>query len=154
MKSNQKILTTLNQVLTHKLTSINQYFLHARIYKNWGINSLNDACYKKSIEDMKLSDKVIERILFLEGLPNLQQLLPLAIGEHTEEMINCDLNFQSGQINTIRDAIAVCEQQRDYVSRELLDNILHEDEEHLDWLETQQYQINTIGIEKYIQAQL
>jgi len=154
MKGNTSVLTILNKVLTSELTSINQYFLHARMYKNWGINALNNKCYKKSILDMKQADKVIERILFLEGLPNLQQLAPLAIGEHTEEMIRCDLGFQTAQIAVVRNAITICEQQQDYVSREMLDTILNDEEEHLDWLETQQYQIDAMGIEKFIQAQL
>tara|TARA_R110002050_G_scaffold234139_3_gene370001 strand:+ start:435 stop:899 length:465 start_codon:yes stop_codon:yes gene_type:complete len=154
MKGNPTVLAILNKVLTSELTSINQYFLHARMYKNWGINALNSKCYKKSILDMKQADKVIERILFLEGLPNLQQLAPLAIGEHTQEMISCDTRFQTTQIDVVRNAIMVCEQEQDYVSREMLDAILNDEEEHLDWLETQQYQIDSIGIEKYIQAQL
>jgi bacterioferritin len=103
---------------------------------------------------MKQADKVIERILFLEGLPNLQQLAPLAIGEHTQEMIKCDSGFQIAQIAIVRNAITVCEQEHDYVSREMLDGILNDEEEHLDWLETQQYQIDAMGIEKFIQAQL
>jgi bacterioferritin len=154
MKGNATVLAILNKVLTSELTSINQYFLHARMYKNWGINVLNSKCYKKSILDMKQADKVIERILFLEGLPNLQQLSPLSIGEHTQEMIGCDVGFQTAQIAVVRKAITICEQAQDYVSREMLDTILNDEEEHLDWLETQQYQIDTIGIEKFIQAQL
>lgn len=154
MKGNPTVLAILNKVLTSELTSINQYFLHARMYKNWGINTLNSQCYKKSILDMKQADKVIERILFLEGLPNLQQLAPLAIGEHTQEMISCDTRFQTSQIDVVRNAITICEQEQDYVSRELLDSILNDEEEHLDWLETQQYQIDAMGIEKYLQAQL
>lgn len=154
MKGNSTVLAILNKVLTSELTSINQYFLHARMYKNWGINALNSKCYKKSILDMKQADKVIERILFLQGLPNLQQLAPLAIGEHTQEMINCDSGFQTAQIAIVRNAITVCEQEQDYVSREMLDGILNDEEEHLDWLETQQYKIDAMGIEKYIQAQL
>lgn len=154
MKGNQVVLAILNKVLTSELTSINQYFLHARMYKNWGINALNSKCYKKSILDMKQADKVIERILFLEGLPNLQQLAPLSIGQQTQEMISCDNAFQTAQIAVVRNAITVCEQEQDYVSREMLDSILNDEEEHLDWLETQQYQIDSIGIEKYIQAQL
>ena len=154
MKGNSTILTTLNKVLTSELTSINQYFLHARMYKNWGINTLNSKCYKKSILDMKQADKIIERILFLEGLPNLQQLSPLAIGEHTAEMIGCDTRFQTAQIDIVRNAITLCEQEQDYVTREMLDGILNDEEEHLDWLETQQYQIDNIGIQKYIQSQL
>tara|TARA_R110000787_G_scaffold85684_1_gene182649 strand:- start:2180 stop:2644 length:465 start_codon:yes stop_codon:yes gene_type:complete len=154
MKGNPTVLAILNKVLTSELTSINQYFLHARMYKNWGINALNSKCYKKSILDMKQADKVIERILFLEGLPNLQQLSPLAIGEHSQEMLSCDARFQTAQIAVVRNAITVCEQEQDYVSREMLDGILNDEEEHLDWLETQQYQIDAMGIEKYLQAQL
>ena len=154
MKGNKTVLAILNKVLTSELTSINQYFLHARMFKNWGINALNSKCYKKSILDMKQADKVIERILFLEGLPNLQQLAPLSIGEHTQEMIKCDTGFQTAQIAIVRNAITVCDQEQDYVSREMLDGILNDEEEHLDWLETQQYQIDAMGIEKFIQAQL
>ncbi len=154
MKGNVTVLATLNKVLTSELTSINQYFLHARMYKNWGINTLNSKCYKKSILDMKQADKIIERILFLEGLPNLQQLSPLAIGEHTEEMISCDTRFQTTQIEVVRNAITLCEQEKDYVTREILNAILNDEEEHLDWLETQKYQIDNMGIQKYIQAQL
>ena len=154
MKGDPIIIQHLNKILGNELVAINQYFLHARMYKNWGINALNSKCYKKSILDMKQADKVIERILFLEGLPNLQQLAPLAIGEHTQEMISCDTRFQTAQIDVVRNAITVCEQEQDYVSREMLDSILNDEEEHLDWLETQQYQIDNIGIEKYLQAQL
>jgi bacterioferritin len=154
MQSNRTILSTLNDILTIELTSINQYFLHARMYKNWGFNKLNDKCYKKSILDMKQADKLIERILFLEGLPNLQRLGALSIGEHTQEMIKCDTQFQTTQITQMRAAVAICEEQQDYVSRDLLTGILDGEEEHLDWLETQEYQIDNMGIEKYLQAQL
>ncbi|GHF88747.1 bacterioferritin [Thalassotalea marina] len=154
MKSNTEIISQLNKVLTSELTSINQYFLHARIYKNWGFSQLNDACYKKSILDMKQADKLIERILFLEGLPNLQQLGALSIGEHTEEMLACDMKFELNQIGIIKTAIELCEQQQDYVSRDMLTDILEGEEEHIDWLETQQYQIEQMKIEKYLQAQL
>lgn len=154
MKGSNKVLAALNKVLTAELTAINQYFLHARMFKNWGLNALNERSYKKSILDMKQADKLIERILFLEGLPNLQQLNPLSIGEHTDEMIQCDTNFQLAQINGLKSAIALCEAEQDFVSRELLDKLLVDEEEYLDWLETQRYQIDNIGIEKFIQAQL
>ncbi len=154
MQSTSTILSTLNEVLTTELTSINQYFLHARMYKNWGFNTLNDQCYKKSIVDMKQADKLIERILFLEGLPNLQRLGVLSIGEHTQEMIQCDTNVQLAQIEQMKAAIALCETEKDYVTRELLTDILDHEEAHLDWLETQDYQIQTMGIDKYLQAQL
>lgn len=154
MKSNTEIIATLNKVLTSELTSINQYFLHARIYKNWGFSQLNDKCYKKSILDMKQADKIIERILFLEGLPNLQQLGQLSIGEETSEMLECDYKFELNQRTTLQDAIALCESQQDYVSRDMLTEILDGEEEYIDWIETQQYQIEQMGIEKYLQAQL
>lgn len=154
MKSSSGIIQQLNKVLTSELTSINQYFLHARIYKNWGFSQLNDKCYKKSILDMKQADKLIERILFLEGLPNLQQLGALSIGEHSEEMLTCDLNFELKQIEVIKSAVAFCEQQQDFVSRDILTELLNGEEDHIDWIEAQQYQIQQLGIEKYLQAQL
>ena len=154
MKSQSEIITQLNKVLTSELTSINQYFLHARIYKNWGFHQLNEKCYKKSILDMKQADKLIERILFLEGLPNLQQLGALAIGEKTEEMLACDMKFQLAQQGTLKAAIVICEQQQDFVSRDILVEILHQEEEHIDWLEAQQYQIDNMNLDNYLQAQL
>lgn len=154
MKSTSAVITVLNDVLTTELTSINQYFLHARMYKNWGFSALNEKCYKKSILDMKQADKLIERILFLEGLPNLQKLGALSIGEQTEEMLQCDTKVQLAQISQMKAAIELCENEQDYVSRELLTEILEGEEEHLDWLETQEYQIENMGIEKYLQAQL
>ena len=154
MQSKANIISVLNDVLTTELTSINQYFLHARMYKNWGFSQLNEKCYKKSILDMKQADKLIERILFLEGLPNLQKLGALSIGERTEEMLACDTKVQLAQIAQMKQAIALCEQEQDFVSRELLVEILDGEEEHLDWLETQDYQIANMGLEKYLQAQL
>ncbi|WP_286234505.1 bacterioferritin [Thalassotalea sediminis] len=154
MQSQSNIITTLNAVLTTELTSINQFFLHARMYKNWGFSKLNEHCYKKSIKDMKQADALIERILFLEGLPNLQKLGALSIGEKTEEMLQCDSKFQLTQIEQMKQAIALCEQEKDFVTRELLVEILDYEEEHLDWLETQAYQIQHMGLEKYLQAQL
>ncbi len=152
MKGNSEVLAALNKVLFHELTSINQYFLHARMYRNWGLTELNEKSYKKSIKDMKQADSLIERVLFLEGLPNLQDLGRLRIGEHTEEMLQCDMDFQTDQLEQLRDAIALCEQKRDYVSRELLDDILEDEEEYVDWLETQQSLIGNIGIENYLQS--
>ena len=154
MKGNPKVLSILNQALTTELTSINQFFLHARMFKNWGIEELNEKAYKKSIKDMKQADQLIERILFLEGLPNLQQLGKLLIGEHTEEMIQSDLTFETVQIAELRSAVALCEQEKDYVSRELLQSILSYEEDHLDWLETQQSLIKTTGIENYQQSMM
>jgi len=154
MKGNSQVVVLLNEVLTSELTSINQYFLHARMYKNWGLDELNAKCYKKSIKDMKQSDDLIERILFLEGLPNLQMLGKLRIGEETQEMLNCDMDFQLEQIPLLKKGIALCEQEQDYVSRELLEDILEYEEEYIDWLETQQYQIDNMGIENYLQSKV
>lgn len=154
MKGNPKVLESLNKILTIELTSINQYFLHARMYKNWGLEELNERCYKKSIKDMKQADDIIERILFLEGLPNLQDLGKLYIGEHTEEMLSLDMRFELEQIPVLKDAIALCEQEQDYVSRELLENILEYEEDYVDWIETQEYLIKNAGIQNYLQSQV
>lgn len=154
MKTKANIISALNGILTYELTSINQYFLHARIFKNWGLEELNEKDYKKSIKDMKQSDKLIERILFLEGLPNLQKLDKLRIGENTKEMLQCDMDLQIAQIGALRDAIELCEKERDYVSREMLEDILEYEEEHLDWIETQQFLIDNAGIENYLESMM
>ena len=130
MKSSADIVTQLPRVLTLELTSINQYFLHARIFKNWGLAALDAKCYKKSINAMKQADKIIERILFLEGLPNLQQSGRLRIGEHTKEMFGCDLSFQLDQTKVMAEAIVICEKASDYVTRDLLTEILEYEEDH------------------------
>ncbi|WP_440056785.1 bacterioferritin (plasmid) [Pseudoalteromonas sp. T1lg65] len=154
MQGSKPVIAALNQVLTLELTSINQFFLHARMYKNWGLEELNEKAYKKSIKDMKQADDLIERILFLEGLPNLQHLEKLRIGEHTEEMTACDLAFEMDQLPVLRDAIALCELEQDYVSRDLLEDILEYEEDYVDWLETQQFLIKNTGIENYLQSQI
>ena len=154
MRMNPDIISSLNQVLKKELTSINQYFLHARMFKNWGLVELDEVSYKKSIADMKQADKLIERILFLEGLPNLQDLGKLYIGEDTPEIFSCDMRFQLEQLTTLREAIALCEAQQDYVSRDILEDILEYEEEHVDWLETQQYLIENTGIENYLQSKI
>jgi len=154
MKGNTKVLACLNKALTTELTSINQYFLHARMYKNWGLGELNEKDYHKSIEDMKQADVLIERILFLEGLPNLQQLGKLLIGEHTEEMLQCNLTFELAQVDELRDAIKLCEDEKDYITREILEKILHEEEEHIDWIEAQQFLIQHSGIQNYLQSMM
>src|SRR5690554_6825703 len=154
MQGNKKVLQYLNQQLAIELTSINQYFLHARMFKNWGLDKLNERAYKKSIKDMKQADALIERILFLEGLPNLQKLNRLRIGEHTAEMLQCDLDQILEQLEVLKEAIAYCESVRDYVTRELLEDIQEYEEEYLDWLETQQTLISQLGIENYQQSMM
>ncbi len=154
MKANKSVLTALNKVLTFELTSINQYFLHARMFKNWGFEQLNEKAYKKSIEDMKQADKLIERILFLEGLPNLQHLERLRIGEHAEEMLECDLSLQMDQLVILKDTIALFEAENDFISRDLLEEILEYEEDYVDWIETQKILISNLGIQNYLQSNL
>ncbi len=154
MKGDSSVIGYLNRVLTLELTSINQYFLHARMYRNWGLEELNENAYKKSIKDMKQADDLIERILFLEGLPNLQQLEKIRIGEHTGEMLQCDMDFEMEQLALLREAIEACEKAQDYVSREVLEDILEYEEEHVDWIEAQQYLIANAGLENYLQSQI
>ncbi|WP_298719449.1 bacterioferritin [uncultured Oceanisphaera sp.] len=154
MKGDKKVIEYLNQVLSIELTSINQYFLHARMFKNWGLHQLDEREYKKSIKDMKQADKLIERILFLEGLPNLQHLNRLRIGENTEEMLQCDKQQVEEQLLVLKDAIAYCESIQEYVSRELLCEIEEYEEAHLDWVDTQLDLIAKIGLENYQQSQM
>lgn len=154
MQGNPQIVQLLNKVLTYELTSINQFFLHARMFGNWGFEVLNKACYKKSILDMKQADKLIERILFLEGLPNLQALGALRIGEQSKELLECNLQFLNDQLPLLAQGVSLCEQHADYVSRDLVQEILNDEEAHIDWLEAQLYQISEIGEEKYLQTKI
>ena len=137
MKGDKQVIQFLNRVLRQELSAINQYFLHARMYKNWGLTKLDEHEYHESLDEMKHADQLIERILFLEGLPNMQDIGSLRIGENTREMIECDLALELEAIPVLREAIAHCESVQDYVSRELFEHILGSEEEHVDWLETQ-----------------
>lgn len=154
MKGYSAVIDQLNKVLLAELTSINHFFLHARMFKNWGLENLNAKSYNKSIKDMKQADAVIERILFLEGLPNLQALEPLNIGEHTEEMLSLDKDMQTAEVAVLKDAIRVCEEKADFVSRDVLESILKVEEDYIDWLETQEYMIQHSGLENYLQLQM
>lgn len=154
MKGDKKVVNALNKVLSTELTSINQFFLHARMFKNWGLDELNEKAYKKSIKDMKQADELIERILFLEGLPNLQHLERLRIGEHTEEMLACDMAFELDEVKQLRETIELCEKEGDYISRDLLTEILDTEEAYVDWLEAQEYLIEQMGIQNYLQSKI
>ncbi|MBE9397262.1 bacterioferritin [Pontibacterium sp. N1Y112] len=154
MKGDPKVLRHLNQVLRNELTAINQYFLHARMCKNWGFEELNEHEYKASIKAMKLADDIIERILFLEGLPNLQDLGKLILGEDVEEIFKGDYQLDTEAREDLVAAIAEAEALQDYISRELLEKLLEVKEERIDWLETQISLISNIGLPNYLQSTL
>ena len=154
MKADPVVLQLLNEVLRGELTAINQYFLHAKMLKNWGLTRLAAKENEESIDEMKHADALMERILFLEGLPNLQDIGRLLIGENVKEMIQCDLKLEQQAMPPLRKGIAHCESVQDYVSRDLFQRILDSEEEHVDWLETQLELIDKLGLQNYLQSQL
>ncbi len=154
MKGDPQVVKHLNTILGNELIAINQYFLHSRMWDDWGLKELAEHSREESIDEMKHADELIERILFLEGLPNLQDLGKLLIGEHTKEMLECDLQLEMKAIPDLRVAIEYCDSVKDYVSRDLLSRILEAEEEHVDWLETQLSLIDKVGTENYLQAKM
>jgi len=154
MKGDQEVIRLLNAQLTNELTAINQYFLHAKMYKHWGLEKIGKKEWEESIGEMKHADKLIDRILMLDGLPNLQAMHKVLVGENTEEILNCDLKLERGAQITVKEGIAAAEKAADYVSRDLLLMILEDTEEHIDWLETQLDLIGKIGIQNYLQSQM
>ena len=149
-----QVIDNLNRVLKNELTAINQYFLHSRMYRDWGLGRLAEHEYQESVDEMKHADRLIERILFLDGLPNLQELGRLRIGENVAEMLRCDLELEMAAMPLLRECIAHAEQAADFVSRELFEDILTSEEEHVDWLETQVELLDKVGSENYIQSQM
>jgi len=154
MKGHAKVLTALNDILTGELTAINQYFLHAKMCKNWGFHKIGDKIYKESIDEMKHASQLTDRILFLEGLPNLQKLGKLKIGENVKEQLECDLALEMDAIPKLREAIELCWSVSDHGTRDLLEKILVSEEEHADWLETQLSVIKNIGLPNFLSQQL
>ena len=154
MKGDKKIIQLLNAQLTRELTAVNQYFLHARMYRQFGFKRLGEKEYQESIEEMKHADRLVERILVLEGLPNLQDLGKLAIGETVPEMLSADLGVERGSQASLKEGVAALEAAQDYVSREILEDILEDTEEHIDWIETQLELVEKLGLQNYLQSQV
>jgi len=154
MKGDGKVIEFLNKVLRNELTAINQYFLHARMYKDMGLKELAEHEYEESIDEMKHADALVERVLFLDGLPNLQDIGRLRVGENPKEMLECDLALENEAIPDLREAIAYCETVKDYVSRELFEHILESEEEHVDWIETQLELMGRVGEQNYLQEKI
>ena len=154
MKGDTRVIEFLNKVLRNELTAINQYFLHSKMYKDMGLKELADHEYEESVDEMKHADQLVDRILFLEGLPNLQDIGKLMIGEHPKEMLQCDLKLEMDALPDLREAIEYCESCSDFTSRDLFSSILDSEEEHVDWLETQLALVGSVGIENYLQARM
>ncbi len=154
MRSDAQVIKLLNGQLTRELTAVNQYFLHARMYRQWGLAKLGEREYHESIDEMKHADRLVERILMLEALPNMQDLLKLSIGENAPEMLQADLALEQGSQDHLKQAIAHCESVADYVSREILEDILEDTEEHIDWIETQLELVDKVGLQNYLQSQM
>jgi len=154
MQGDKKVTDYLNRVLTNELSAINQYFLHARMFRNWGLKKLDEYEYHQSLDEMKHADKLINRTLFLDGLPNLQQLNKLLIGENVPEALKCDLQLEMTALPLLKEAIGYCESVNDFVTRELFEDILDSEEEHVDWLETQLELIAKVGLQNYLQSQM
>ncbi|MEE8042100.1 MAG: bacterioferritin [Pseudomonadales bacterium] len=154
MKGDPRTIDYLNQVLGNELVAINQYFLHARMLKDWGLDGLAHHAHAESLDEMRHADALIQRILFLEGLPNLQELGRLRVGEDAREILRSDLGLELDAMSVLREAVNHCEQQKDFVSRELFEQILEGEEEHVDWLETQLELVEKVGLENYLQSQM
>lgn len=153
MQGSEAVVKSLNKVLYNELIAINQYILHSRMLKNWGVTKLADYEYKESIDEMQHADALVERILFLEGLPNLQDLGKLLIGEDVKEILDCDLKLERQALPALKEGIALCERESDFISRQILESILKSEEDHIDWIETQFDLIERMGIENYVQLQ-